>query len=284
MRPPWPWTDDSIFEDDTPSDRFSWFKSEWNGKRSLRPPETRHEAAFPPSAMVESLSFLSKRPLEPQSTALSVGSLVSDEMSLLGPSDEDVCFLCSYQTFDEFSDFDTKGLGQDPPATHATDSEGKVFPVAPPRPRSEDILWKIRYPTQKPPYGTAFLLEIPKYLDFWTYVWGLQGQDWVQITNNYVDDRVDFAWGYKHREQHPDGERRRLKFLRSHLPEEDMFLMIGFRDISLSDPRTLSPARQYLITKLWKIINDWKNDCLLGKCTTLINYLQHMNEGGCTIQ
>jgi len=142
----------------------------------------------------------------------------------------------------------------------------------------------IRYPTQKPPYGTAFLLEIPKHLDFWTYVWGPQGQDWAEITDNYVDDRVNLAWGYRHREQHPDGERRRLKFRRSHLPNKDMFLMIGFRDTSLSDPSTLSPAKQYLITKLWKIINDWKRNCLHGKFTTLINCLQHMHEGGCTIQ
>ena len=205
-------------------------------------------------------------------------------MSLLGPSDEALYFLCSYQSVDEFSDFKTKGLGQDSPATRATDSEGKAFRVAPPRPRSEDILWKIRYPTEKPPYGTAFLLEIPKYLDFWTYVRGLGGLDWAQITDNYVDDRVNFAWGYRHREQHPDGERRRLKLLRSQLPEEDMFLMIGFRDISSSDPRTLSPARQYLIAKLWKIINDWKNNYLVGKCTTLINCLQYMHEEGCTIQ
>ncbi|RFN55121.1 hypothetical protein FIE12Z_633 [Fusarium flagelliforme] len=60
--------------------------------------------------------------------------------------------------------------------------------------------------------------------------------------------------------------------------------MIGFRDSSWSDPRTLTPARQHLITKLWKAINDWKQLCLRGKWTTLISFLQHMHEEGGTIQ
>ncbi|CAG7557953.1 unnamed protein product [Fusarium equiseti] len=52
-RPPWPWMSvDAVPEGDALSDRFSWFKSEWKGERSLRPPKTRHEAAFPPRIML----------------------------------------------------------------------------------------------------------------------------------------------------------------------------------------------------------------------------------------
>ncbi|KAJ4136447.1 hypothetical protein NW768_004060 [Fusarium equiseti] len=52
-RPPWPWMSvETVPKDDNLSDRFSWLKSEWKGKRSLRPPETRHKAAFPPRVML----------------------------------------------------------------------------------------------------------------------------------------------------------------------------------------------------------------------------------------
>ncbi|CAG7557952.1 unnamed protein product [Fusarium equiseti] len=167
--------------------------------------------------------------------------------------------------------------------------------MAPPCPRSEDALWKVRYPTQAPPCGKAFLLDIPKQFDFWTYVGGNSGWDWGELIDNYVDERVNLAWGYKHHDYHQhtddetddgssEGKGCLIDITRDLLPDEDMFLMIGFRDSSWSDPRTLTPARQSLITKLWKAINDWKQLCLLGKWTTLISVLQHMHEEGGTIQ
>ena len=255
----------SVPRDDILLDRFSVLKAEWKGKRSLRPPQTRHEAAFPHPTILELTDVFSRIPLGADSTKVATSLPVSD---IANPFEAD-----------------NEKLGYRIPLMHATKVEDKVFPIAPPCPRSEDALWKIRYPTQRPPYGRAFLLDIPKHLDFWTYVWGPGGQDWAEITDSYVDDRVNLAWGYKHREQHPDGRSwNRYGCPRTDLPDEDMFIMIGFRDVSLSDPCTLSPSRQYLITKLWKAINDWKRLCLLGKWTTLINCLQQMHEEGCTLQ
>ncbi|KAJ4136448.1 hypothetical protein NW768_004061 [Fusarium equiseti] len=124
---------------------------------------------------------------------------------------------------------------------------------------------------------------------------GNSGWDWGELTDNYVDERVSLAWGYKHHGHYrdeddeaddgsSDGKGCLIDVQRYLLPDEDMFLMIGFRDISWSDPRTLTPARQHLITKLWKAINDWKKLCLLGKWTTLISVLQSIHEEGGTIQ
>ena len=81
-----------------------------------------------------------------------------------------------------------------------------------------------------------------------------------------------------------DGKGTLVTIPQSLLPEEDMFLMIGFRDISWSDPRTLTPGKQLLITQLWKAINDWKDLCLLGKWTTLISVVQRMHEEGGTVK
>ncbi|KAJ4024525.1 hypothetical protein NW752_003094 [Fusarium irregulare] len=253
-RPPWPWMSIQIVpQEATLSDRFSWLKSEWKGERSLRPSETRHEAAFPPRIILsaEHLESFSRISHKSESTEV------------------------------EFGRFD--------PERHSTVIEGKVFPMAPPCPRSEDALWQIRYPTQPLPCGKAFRLEIPKQFDFWTYVWGSNGWDWAELTDNYVDDRVELGWGYQHHDLHrheddqsgddsDDALWERKYVNRGILPDEDMFLMIGFRDNSWNDPRTLTPTRQDLITKLWKTINDWKQLCLRGKWTTLISFLQHMHE------
>lgn len=277
-RPSWPWMlVQTVPKDDTLSDRFSWFKSEWKGERSLRPPETRPEASFPPRIMVSSehLERFSRISLDPQSTGVESSSLLPHDTKLFGPNEE------------EFGRFD--------PDRHSTVIEGKVFPMAPQCLRSEDALWQIRYPTQPPPCGKAFRLDIPKQLDFWTYVWGSNGWDWAELTDNYVDERVELGWGYQYHDlhRHEDDESGsqfgdelwRLNHVnRGILPNEDMFLMIGFRDSSWSDPRALTPARQHLITQLWKAINDWKQLCLRGKWTTLISFLQHMHEEGGTIQ
>ena len=277
-RPPWPWMSIQIVpQEATLSDRFSCFKSEWKGERSLRPSETRHEATFPPRIILsaEHLESFSRISHKSQSTEVEVSSLHPDGTKLFGPNEEQ--------------------FGRCDPERHSTVIEGKFFPMAPPCPRSEDALWQIRYPTQPLPCGKAFRLEIPKQFDFWTYVWGSNGWDWAELTDNYVDDRVDLGWGYQHHDlhRHEDDESgdesddalwERKYVNRGILPDEDMFLMIGFRDNSCNDPRTLTPARQDLITKLWKTINDWKQLCLRGKWTTLIGFLQHMHEDGGTIQ
>ncbi|KAJ4024510.1 hypothetical protein NW752_003078 [Fusarium irregulare] len=156
---------------------------------------------------------------------------------------------------------------------------GKVYPKGSSKPPEELRVWNARYSGHAPPYGTAFLMTVPKGFDFWTNVWGPNGRDFYDIIMRYVDVRLCLAWGYNETINPTRSETRQDLISRSQLPDVDMHLMIGFEQpVSLmeSEVDLETPVNGDKIMKLWQALIEWKRQFLNGRSVSLIAYLQRL--------
>ncbi|KAM0486737.1 hypothetical protein ACHAP7_002540 [Fusarium lateritium] len=155
------------------------------------------------------------------------------------------------------------------------------YPCTPPDLRLRVMLWASNLPRIQPPYQVPFKLLLPADFGFWSLVWGPNGKDWLKIQRQFVDERVCLAWGY---EEAYVGTTRKAHgyFQDDDLPNVMQWISVGF--VSKGNENedgffmTDAPTNQKLVLKLWTALNSWMKDCLSGQWTTLLSYLQRIED------
>ncbi|KAM0282985.1 hypothetical protein ACHAO9_009899 [Fusarium lateritium] len=168
-----------------------------------------------------------------------------------------------------------------PAAVKVTQVKEKLFPYpcTPPDLSLRMMVWESNLPGIQPAYQEPFKLSLPVDFGFWSLVWGPNGKDWSRIQQEFVDERLCLAWGYD--EDYVGTTRKVIGSLQDrHLPNVKQWLSVGFVSKgSRGDDgffMTSAPTNQKLVVRLWTTLNCWMKICLSGKWTTLLGYLQRM--------
>ncbi|KAF9771821.1 hypothetical protein IL306_010519 [Fusarium sp. DS 682] len=161
--------------------------------------------------------------------------------------------------------------------------DGMHYPLPIPTPSLYDrrSAWVALYPGVTPP-EQPFTLLLPTEFDFWTFVWGPNGNDFSKIRSCFTEGRIDVTWKYQ---QAVPGTKLDNKdpIDPAKLPERAHFLAIGPADRRCVENgelllSSLKPINVDGIGRLWDDIRAWYFDCAMDRMTTLRSYLENVTQ------
>ncbi|KAF4964133.1 hypothetical protein FSARC_7915 [Fusarium sarcochroum] len=137
--------------------------------------------------------------------------------------------------------------------------DGVLYPMAPIVPDPED--------RRELGFGPNF--------DFGNLVWGSNGHDFTRIQNEFVDTRLELAWGYR---EDITGSEIVVQgyFPKGYvLPKAPRFLAIGLAEARKNgDDAWFPKPMEPLIPHLWDHILQWARDLRTGKKISLLRSLE----------